>query len=62
MIGGVIQKFAIENLEFVVANIMGLAKRMIKLLGAYINIGDSIVIGLQEQGDLSSPPLLKYVI
>ena len=62
MIGGVIQKFAIENLEFVVANIMGLAKRMIELLGAYINIGDSIVIGLQEQGDLSSPPLLKYVI
>ena len=62
MIGGVIQNFAIENVEFVVANIMGLAKRMIELLGAYINIGDSIVIGFQEQGDLSSPPLLKYVI
>ena len=34
MIRCVIQKVAVENVELVVANIMRLAKRLIKLLGA----------------------------
>ena len=50
MIGGVIQKFAIKNVEFVVANILVLAKRMIEILGEQINFGDSIVKDFNIKG------------
>ena len=50
MIGVVIKKVAIENVELIVANIMGLAKSLIKLLGAKINIDDSIVKYCKSKG------------
>ena len=43
ILGGVIHKVTVENVELVVVDIMGLAKRLIEILGSQINFCDSIV-------------------
>ena len=43
-------KFTIKNVELVVANIMGLARSLIELLGAKINLGNSIVKYCKRKG------------
>ena len=50
MIGVVIKKVAIENVELVVAKIMGLAKRLIELLGGKINLSNFIMEDCKSKG------------
>ena len=50
MIGGVIKMVAIKNVELFVANIMGMAKRLIEILGSQINLGNYIVKGCKKKG------------
>ena len=41
---------AIKNVELFVANIMGMAKRLIEILGSQINLGNYIVKGCKKKG------------
>ena len=50
MTGRVIQKVVVKNVELVIADIMRLAKRLIDILGAHINLGDSIVKDCKGKG------------